>query len=255
MLARLRLRSRYDLQIVTFTSKQSRTDRPRRVRRLSCCRFVVVTVLSLPRLVIAQDSTGYAGVAVMFSAQHAVTEPAQSPDTFRPGIGGNAIGVVGAAGAHLSPRVSLGFELSVPERSETLQEMNYFQVIRADNRHRDLILSGVFNFHYRTGKTVRPTLVAGLSYVREDTNRTEALRTGLPPSAAFGPYLPVPSIVNNRFGATGGADVGIYAGAHFAVLGQGRVHWITREGSGIVGSQLYLSPVVFRFAVGPRVMF
>jgi len=97
--------------------------------------------------------------------------------------------------------------------------------------------------------------MAGLSYVREDTNRREALRTGFPPSAAFGPYLPVPSIVNNRLGATGGADVGIYAGQHFAVVAQGRVHWITREGSGITGDQLYLSPVVFRFAVGPRVTF
>jgi hypothetical protein len=39
------------------------------------------------------------------------------------------------------------------------------------------------------------------------------------------------------------------------VLAQGRVHLITRERSGIVGDQLYLSPVVFRFAVGPRVTF
>ncbi len=237
-----------------FTSERSQAVRTRRVRQLSCCGFVVA-VLVLPSTAIAQDSTAYAGVAVMWSAQHAVSEPAQSPDTFGPGIGGNAVGLVGAAGAHLSPRVSLGFELSVPERSETVQEMNYFEVIRADNRHRDLILSGVFNFHYGTGKTVRPTLVAGLSYVREDTNRREALRTGFPPTAVFGPYQPVPSIINNRFGATGGADVGIYAGAHFAVVAQGRVHWITREGSGIAGSQLYLSPVVFRFAVGPRVMF
>ena len=163
--------------------------------------------------------------------------------------------MVGAAGAYLSRRVSVGFELSAPQRTETLQEMNYFQVIRADNRYRDLILSGVFNFHYGTGKTLRPTWVAGVSYVREDTSRREALRTGFSPAAAFGPYLPVPSIVNNRFGATGGVDLGIYAGAHVAVLAQARVHLITREGTGIVGDQLYLSPVVFRFAVGPRVTF
>lgn len=203
----------------------------------------------------AQDSTAYAGVAVMLSAQHAIAQPAQSPDTFKPGIGGNAIGIVGSAGGYLSARVSLGVELSVPARTETVQEMDYFQVIRADNRYRDLILSGVFNFHYGTGKTIRPTLVAGLSYVREDTNRTEAVRTGFFPNAVFGPYRPVPTIVNNRLGAIGGADVGIYPGAHLAVLAQGRVHFITREGSGIVGDQLYLSPVVFRFAVGPRVTF
>lgn len=241
--------------IVTFPLEQSQTDRRRRVIRLSCSGFVVATVLSLPSLVSAQDSIAYAGVAVMWSTQHAVAQPAQSPDTFKPGVGGDAVGMVGAAGVYLSPRVSLGFELSVPERSKTVQELNYFEVISADNRHRDLILSGVFNFHYRTRKTVRPTLVAGFSYVREDTNRREALRTGFPPAAVFGPYQPVPSIINNRFGVTGGADVGIYAGAHFAVVAQGRVHLITRGGSGIAGSQLYLSPVVFRFAVGPRIMF
>src|SRR5262249_9221900 len=124
---------------------------------------------------------------VMLSAQHAVTQPAQSPDTFKPGIGGNAIGLVASAGAHLSPRVSLGFELSVPARTETVQEMNYFQIIRADNRYRDLILSGIFNFHDGTGKTVRPTIVAGLSYVREDTNRREAVRPVFPPTAVFEP--------------------------------------------------------------------
>jgi hypothetical protein len=251
------LRLLYDFVIVMFPSGQLQMDRLRRIWPLTCrgVVFVVVTVLFLPRLASGQDPTAYANVAVMLSAQRAVAEPAQSPDTFKPGVGGNAVGIVGAAGAYLSHRVSLGFELSVPARTETIQEMNYFQVIRADNRYRDLILSGIFNFHYGTGKTVRPTLVAGLSYVREDTGRSESLRTGFPPTAVFGPYRPVPSIVNNRLGAIGGADVGIYAGPHFAVLAQGRVHLITREGSGIVGDQLYLSPVVFRFAVGPRVTF
>jgi len=223
--------------------------------RRAGCSFIVVAAFFLPRLAAAQESEIYAGAAVVWSAQHAVTQPAQSPDTFKPGIGGNAIGVVGTAGAHLSRRISLGFELSVPARTQTLQEMNYFQVIRADNRHRDLILSGVVNVHFRIEKRLRPALVAGLSYVREDTSRREALRPTFPPTAEFGPYRPVPSIVNNRFGATGGADVDIHAGAHLALVAQGRVHLITREGSGIIGSQLYLSPIVFRFAAGPRVTF
>jgi hypothetical protein len=69
------------------------------------------------------------------------------------------------------------------------------------------------------------------------------------------PTCPFRAIVNNRFGATGGVDLGIDAGVHVAVLAQARVHLITREGTGIVGDQLYFSPVVFRLAVGPRIMF
>jgi len=242
------------IPIVKFRSERLPGD-PTRVRWFGRCGIAAVCLLSVPRLVAAQESTAYAGVAVMVSTQHAVARPAESPDTFKPGIGGSAVGMVGSAGTYLSSRVSLGFELSIPERTETVQEMDYFQIIKADNRHRDLILSGVFNFHYGLGKAVRPTLVAGLSYVREDTTRQEAVRAVFPPTAVFGPYRPVPSIVNHRLGGIGGADVGIFAGAHFALVAQGRVHLITRERSGIVGDQLYLSPVVFRFAVGPRVTF
>jgi hypothetical protein len=220
--------------------------------------FVVLVVLSSSRLVAAQESRAYAGGAFMFSTQDAST-PRADPDTATPGVGGSAVGVVGSVGVFLTPRVSLAAEISVPERFDTVQELNYFFSARYDNRHRDMILSGLVHFHYQLGRRLRPELVAGVSYVHEDTLQQTAYQLGpaFPRTGVFGPYGPETSVVRDTLGATAGIDMGVPLGAHMSLVPQARWYWIAREDdtSGSLNSSLYLSPLVVRLAIGLRATF
>ena len=220
--------------------------------------FIVLVMLSSSRLVAAQESRAYAGGAFMFSTQGAST-PSEAPDTAKPGVGGNAVGIVGSVGVFLSPRVSLAAEISLPERFDAVQELKYSFSARYDNRHRDMILSGLFHFHYQSGRSLRPEFIAGVSYVREDTLRRTADQLGpaFPPTGVYGPYGPETSVGRDTLGATAGADLGIRIGAHVSVVPQARVYWIAREDrtSGSLNSSLYLSPFAFRLAVGLRATF
>jgi hypothetical protein len=193
----------------------------------------------------------------MVSVQGAET-PEQAPDLAKPGVGGNAIGIVGSVGAFLSPRLSLAFESSLPQRFDAVQEIQYHFSAKYDNQHRDVILSGVFHFHYQQDRSVSPELVFGVGYVREDTLQRTAYQVGpaFPPTGLYGPYGPEISNTRDTLGAIGGVDVAIRVGAHVSVVPQARVYWIAREGtSGSLSWSLYLSPFVFRPAVGLRATF
>jgi hypothetical protein len=166
---------------------------------------------------------------------------------------------VGAIGVFLSPRVSLAAEVGVPDWFDTVQELHYDFFARYDNRHRDIILSGLFHVHDRSGRILRPEFVAGVSYVREDTLQRAAYQPGpaFPPTGIYGPYGPETSIARETWGATAGADLGIPLGVHVSVVPQARVYWIAREDktSGTLNSSLSLSPFVYRFAIGLRATF
>jgi hypothetical protein len=194
----------------------------------------------------------------MFSTQGAAT-PRDVPDTLKPGVGGQAVGAVGSVGAFLSPRVSLAFEISWPQRFDAVQELHYFFSARYDNRHRDEILSGLVHFHVSPIRSLRPELVAGLSVVHEDTLQRTAYQVGsdFPPTGVYGPYGPETSFARDALGVTVGANLGIRVGAHLSVVPQMRVHWISREdaGTGSFNSSLSLSPFVFRPALGLRATF
>jgi hypothetical protein len=219
---------------------------------------LVVLALCGPAVVAAQDSKGYVEGAFMFSAQGAST-PRDVPDTFKPGVGGNAVGVVGSAGVFLVPRVSLAVEMSWPARFQAMQTIGYFLPAQADNRHRDEIFSGLIHVHLSPTRSLRPELVAGVSYVHEDTIERVAYDTGpsFPPTGVYGPYGPENNITRDALGLTFGADLGVPVGAHLSVVPQVRVHWIPREdpASGSFSSSLSLSPFVFRPAVGLRARF
>jgi hypothetical protein len=167
--------------------------------------------------------------------------------------------MVGSVGVFLTPRVSLSAELSLPARFDTVQELDYTFSARYDNRHRDVIVSGLFHYHEHSWRSLRPEFIAGISYVREDTRQRTADQLGppFPPSGVFGSYGPAIAIVRETFGATAGADLAIPLGTRISVVPQARVYWIAREDrtSGSLNSTLYLSPIVYRLAIGLRATF
>src|ERR1700730_13640435 len=145
-----------------------------RVRKnvLAC---VVIGLAVRSGSVAAQDARTYVGGSLMFSTQGAST-PGNAPDLAKPGVGGSAVGLVGAVGGFLSPRLSVAAELSVPSRFEVIQELHYSFSSLTDNRHRDLLVSGLLHVHTPSEHALRPELVIGLSYVREDTLQRTAFQ-------------------------------------------------------------------------------
>jgi hypothetical protein len=220
--------------------------------------FIVLVLSFSSRLVAAQEPHAYAGGAFMFSMQGAAP-PRDGPDSPKPGVGGSAVGIVGSVGVFVSARVSLSAEFSLPERFDAVQELNYSFSARYDNRHRDVIVSGMFHVHDRSSRSLRPEFVAGVSYVREDTRQRSAYQLGpaFPPTGVYGPYGPAASTVRETLAATAGADLDIPLEAHVGVVPQGRIYWIAREDrtSGSLNSSLFLSPFVYRLAIGLRATF
>src|SRR5262245_30619218 len=109
----------------------------------------------LPGVLAAQDAHGYVDAGFMLSTQGAGTPPTGGARA-TPGIGGDALGVVGAFGLFVDPRRSLAVEISVPSRFEATQELRYSISQLYDNRHRDLIISGLLHVHYRVDRRVKP---------------------------------------------------------------------------------------------------
>src|ERR1700674_5146002 len=116
----------------------------RRFKRALAC--TVFAVLARAGCAAAQDARIYIGSGLTFSTQGSST-PGDAPDLSKPGVGGNAIGIVGTVGAFLSPRVSVAAEITAPSRFEVVQELHYFFSAQTDNRHRDLVVSGLVHLH------------------------------------------------------------------------------------------------------------
>jgi hypothetical protein len=205
----------------------------------------------------AQDARTYVGGSLMFSTQGSSTPP-NEPDLAKPGVGGSAVGIVGTVGGVLSPRLSVAAELSVPRRFEVVQELRYSFSSLTDNRHRDLLVSGLLHVHAPGEHAVVPELVIGLSYVREDTLQRTAFQPGFPPGSGYGPFGRETSVIRGTLGLTVGADVAIRINSHVGIVPQARLHWIPREDLSTSGSSsalLYLAPFVFRASIGLRATF
>ncbi len=197
-------------------------------------------------------------VGALYTVQPQTESPSAADPAYpRPGVGGRAIGFVAGAAVPIASRVGLGVELSDPGRFDAVQTTSGFSVARIDNRHRDLIISGLLHIHPRPG-TSRISLdgVAGLSVVREDTVQ----QTAYAPPGSHGPYDPIAPeqhITRTTYGVTGGVDLDISVGQHFSLVPQARVFLISREQSpsGTESATLGLSPLVFRAAVAIQASF
>ena len=211
----------------------------------------------------AQDNRLYAGVSGMWSTQGSTIE-ISDPDTPAPGVGGTALGVVGEFGIFLlPPRVhkwtfSLSFEFSLPARFDSVQATDYDTVYLTDNRHRELVFSGLFHAHAPQIGPVHMALVGGPSIIQEDTLQSTTVPVPccqIPTN--LGPFGPETQLTRWTFGLTFGADIGIQVSRRIQIVPQIRLHWVNRaDFSGDATSAfLNLSPWLIRPAVGVRVGF
>ena len=206
----------------------------------------------------AQDNRHYAGVSGMWSTQGS-TPLGGDPDMPTTGVSGTAFGVAGEVGAFLKPKVdqwtfSLSFEFSVPARFDAVQLTDYNTIFLTDNQHRDLIFSGLFHFHAPPSGPLHMGLVAGPSFVQEDTlqsTTSEYPCCQIPTN--FGPFGHETQLTRQTFGLTVGADVGIQVSRRVQIVPQIRLHWVSR--ADFTGAFLGLGSWLIRPALGIRVGF
>jgi hypothetical protein len=214
----------------------------------------------------AQDGRLYAGVTGMWSTQQGSTTPIADPDTPAPSVGGTAFGMVGEFGAFLKPRVdkwtlSLSFEFSVPARFDSVQFEGYTCVCLIDNRHHDLVFSGLFHVHAPPMGPIRLELVAGPSIIHEETLQRTAFAVvsqGYYYTGDFGPFGPQTQLTRLTVGLTIGANIGLQVSRRIQIVPQIRLHWANRSelpGDTDASAFLGLGPSIVRPAIGIRVGF
>jgi hypothetical protein len=215
----------------------------------------------------AQDNRLYVGVSGMWSTQQGSTTPIVDPDTPAPSVGGTAFGMVGEVGIFLKPMIdkwtfSLSFEFSVPARFDSVQVEDYPEscVCLTDNRHRDLVFSGLFHVHAPQMGPIRLGLVAGPSIIDEDTlQRTaSAIVSQGYYTADFGPLGPETQLTRLTVGLTFGADIGLQVSRRIQIVPQIRLHWANRSdlpSATDASAFLGLGPLIVRPSIGIRVSF
>lgn len=226
--------------------------------------FILSTLISGIHAADAQDAKPYAGASAMLSTQSAhIPCPDGGAGCPKQGVEGTAIGASVEVGTFLTPRLSLTFEASVPARFEATQKAGSVPPplppnsdgfsYMIDNRHRELIFSGLFHVHITPTGLIRLEAIAGPSVIREDTlQHLEFFPFG---SNDFGPER---SLIRWTVGLTFGANVGVQVSRHVQVIPEIRLHWIERVDVDPTSPDnshafLGLSSWVIRPAVGVRV--
>lgn len=220
-------------------------------------RHAVIAVLLAASPATAQSRI-YVGGAGILSSLPEGNETA-APDTPHPGISGNSLGIAATVGVFVSPRVSLAVEISVPARLDVVQGMSYGGISGEwNNRHRDLILSGVVHFHLAPERAVSGEAVAGLSLVNEQTLRSFSAQVSADFTApiVYGPYGQETELSRTTLGFILGGDVPVRLGPHVSFVPGLRVHVISRETDpNAPGYSLHLGMLAWRGAAGLRVRF
>jgi hypothetical protein len=165
------------------------------------------------------------------------------------------MGVTGDIGGHVTPALSIAFEFGVPARFTAVQEIRdrFGRSVRIENRHRDIVLSGLL--HVRTPHAGRAqfALVGGAGLVREDTLQREAERLLFSVTGSdFGPYGAEIQLTRWTFGIVAGGDVAIDVNRRVSIVPQIRVPFVFRDA--LNGSQ-GLSSAAIRAAVSVRARF
>jgi len=197
----------------------------------------------------------YAGVGFELSAQNGGDRFPTDPDQPNARVGGAAFGMGIDVGYRFSKRHGIAVEGSLPTRFQSIQEIHYLENIRYDNRHRESALSALMVMH--TGAhVVRPEWLLGLSWVNEDT----LVRTATAPfgSTLFGPFSSASDIQRDTWALTGGINLTAQLARHLQLVQQVRLQWVSRADfsarNDFSSANLYLSPIVFRTAVGFRLV-
>jgi hypothetical protein len=222
---------------------------------------LAVLLAVVPAAAAAQDTRSYAGGSLVWWWQDTRSIATSDPHISRPGVGGFAVAGGGEYGWLLTARSRVSVEATVPARFESIQETPDVlgRRVRVENRHRELVFSGVYRIDaVQTGR-IRFGLLAGPSVVLEDTLQRRAERDFLtfPGSQPdFGPYGPQTRVTRWAFGLTFGADLAVDIARHVSVVPDIRIHWINRAaGNGSASGHLALEPLVIRPGVGIRLAF
>ncbi len=225
--------------------------------RLAICLASIVGIGSVGN-VSAQDNWHAAlGVSAIYSTQPAGTIPGGGdPGVPNPAISGSAAGFVVDGEIKVSRILGIGVEVSDPARFTAIQTAGRSPITQVENRHRDLIVSALAQFHFPIASRVALVVVGGASYIQEDT--LQRIATMPSSSSTFGSYGPERSFTRDTFGGTGGLALEFRVARHLSLGPTLRAHYIHRaelfqEESG--GAILGLSPMAFRFGGTMRVTF
>ena len=205
----------------------------------------------------AQTERTYVGASGMLSVQGSHRQ-GTAPSLPTTGAEGTAIGVTAEAGAWLSPRVALGFEVSFPRRFRSVQQIDHLRVFQYESRHRDTAISGLFRAIAVSGHGMQLGIVGGGGYVQESTRQRRRDQVGPLPTfpPVFGPYSTESSVTRWTAAALVGADVEVAMSSHIAIVPQMRVHFIRRsDDPSQPGWALGLNSIVLRAALGVRAVF
>ena len=231
-------------------------DRVQLMVRLLC--LAVLILVAANDIATAQNSPTFIGGSMMISSQSSPKFGNVGPSYPSSGVGGTGVGATGEIGRFLAAPISISFEFSVPNRFESVKEVNYSPSYRTDNRHRDVILSGVVGFSINNSGKTHLAFVGGPSFVREDTFQRTAFRLGpsFPYTGDFGPFGPETRLTRWTMGIASGVGVGVDVSRHVSIVPNLRMYWISRAAlGGSASGRLGLSSFVFRPGVGVRAAF
>jgi hypothetical protein len=226
--------------------------------RIAFLAFLAVTASR--NLAMAQNLPPFGGGSLMLSWQNSGKD-CGSPHCALTGVSGTAIGVTGEVGGFVSPAVSVAFEVSFPRRFDSIQVIPdvLSRSVQIENRHRDVIFSGVVRFHVLQNGRLRPAFVAGPSFVREDTVQRTAEQFGgfcCSRTGPFGPYGPKSHVTRWTPGIAYGVDLAVGVGRDVSIVPDVRMYWISRAAhTGSLSGHLALGSFIVRSAVGLRASF
>jgi hypothetical protein len=143
----------------------------------------------------------------------------------------------------------------MPRRFESVQE--YRSVGRRnDNRHRDVILSGLIGYSLHSRKA-HVRFAGGPSFVREDTLQRTAFRScPFPFNCDFEPYGRQLRITRWTNGIAYGVDLAVDVNPHVSIVPIVRMYSIWRAArTGSFSGNLELSSFVIRPGIGLRASF
>ena len=205
----------------------------------------------------AQTERTYVGATGMLSAQGSHRQ-GTAPSLPTTGAEGIAIGVTAEAGALLTPRVAIGFEVSFPRRFRSVQQIDHLRVFQYESRHRDTAITGLLRVIAVSGYRMQLGIVGGGGYVQENTLQRRRDQAGPLPTfpPVFGPYSSEYSFTRWTPAALVGGDVEVAVSSRMAIVPQMRVHFIRRsDDPSQQGWALGLSSIVLRAAIGVRAAF
>lgn len=139
--------------------------------------LVGAALLTLARPATAQTDAVEAGAGAQFVVSTRASMPQGNPSIPTSGTGGTAGGFLGSIGGFPSRLAGVVVEFSIPLSFTDEQSAAKFD---ARHRHRDLLISGLFQLRSAPERQAQIAVVGGLSLVREVTQTAVAFTGPLP---------------------------------------------------------------------------